>query len=277
MPAIASVVRRSGFWPFRARLAGFAGLAAAAFLLSGCNLQLSMRAEARDQWHRHYTLAEGGTLEIRNTNGVIQFEPTDGTSVDIDADRLVQAATDQAAKEGLAAFDIQETVSPDRIAIDGTGKSGINISMSRHVDYHVKAPRWANVRFTTTNGDITISGGRATGTVRAETTNGRINLAGLENSLDASTTNGTIAADVARLGDHGISASTTNGTITLTVPRDINARFSARVTNGDISQSGLNLAITEQSRRRLDGTIGTGGPTIKLETTNGAISISGKM
>lgn len=253
-------------------------LAAAALLGTGCNLQISTRAEARDQWHRHYTLAPGGTLEIRNTNGYIQLEPVDGTAVDVDADRVVQASTDQAAKDALAAFEIQETVAPDRVALDGTNRNGLNltINLSRRVDYRVRAPRSANVRFSTTNGDITISAGRVTGTVHAEATNGRIKATGLENSVDATTTNGSITLDAAKLGESGISAATTNGPISLTVPRDAGARLTARVTNGGISQSGLNLTATEQSRRRLDGTIGAGGPTIKLETTNGPISIEGK-
>jgi hypothetical protein len=38
----------------------------------------------------------------------------------------------------------------------------------------------------------------------------------------------------------------------------------------------LTVAVAEQSRRRLDGTLGGGGPLIRLETTNGAVQIRGK-
>ena len=249
--------------------------AAAALILSGCNLHLSTQAEARDQWQRHYSLASGGTLEIANTNGVIEIDSTDGNDVEITADRVVQAASDQAAKDALAGFEIKETVKPDHIALDSSNHGGINLmaNMSRRVQYRVRAPRSANVRLSTTNGDINLTGPHVSGTFRAETTNGRIHATGLENSAIATTTNGTITLDVTKLGEDGISCDTTNGMISLTLPPGLNARLSARVTNGAISQEGLNLNVSEQSRRRLDGTIGSGGPAIKLETTNGAIEI----
>ena len=248
---------------------------ASACLLAACNVQLSTKAEARDQWQRHYTLADGGTLEIRNTNGVIHVDTTDGDSVEVSADRIVQASTDQAAKDGLAGFDIKESVDPKHVVIDSSNRGGMNlmINMSRRVEYHVRAPIGANLTLASTNGDINLAGPRLTGAFRAEATNGRIRASGLENSAHASTTNGTITLDVAAVGDAGISCQTTNGAITLTVPPTLNARLSARVTNGGISQQGLPFVVAEQSRRRLDGTFGTGGPTITLETTNGAIQI----
>ena len=116
-----------------------------------------MRAEAKDQWKRHYTVARGGTLEIRNTNGVIKIEPGEGDAIDITADRTVQAGTDQAAKDALAAFEIKETVEPDRVTIDGTNRGGLSLSgMSRRVEYHVRAPEWISVKLSTTNGDISV-------------------------------------------------------------------------------------------------------------------------
>jgi hypothetical protein len=254
-------------------LAILAGVSA--FVLSGCNLHLSTQAEARDQWQRHYSLAPGGTLEIANTNGGIEIDSTDDDAVEVTADRVVQAATDQAAKEALAAFEIKETIKPDHIVLDSSNRAGMSLmaNMSRRVQYRVRAPRSAQVRLSMSNGDITMAGPHVSGSFRAETTNGRIRATGLENNATATTTNGTITLDVAKLGEDGISCDTTNGKISLTLPPGLNARLSARVTNGAISQAGLNLNVSEQSRRRLDGTIGNGGPMIKLETTNGEIQI----
>jgi len=246
-----------------------------ALVLSACNLHLSTQAEARDQWQRHYTLAAGGTLEVLNTNGVIEIDSTAGNAVDITADRVIQAATDQAAKDALAGFEIKETIQPDHIALDSSNRGGMNlvVNMTRRVDYHIRAPYSANVKLSTTNGDIQLAGPHVFGTLRAQSTNGRIRATGLENSASATTTNGTVTLDVVKLGEDGISCETTNGMISLTLPPGVNARLSARVTNGAITQEGFNLAVSEQSRRRLDGTIGSGGPPIRLETTNGAIQI----
>lgn len=249
--------------------------AASLLALGGCHLNLSNRAEARDQLTRHYTLAPGGTLEIRNTNGLIRIDATDGNAVDVTADRIVQAPTDQGAKDALAGYNIQETITPDRVVLD-SANGGLNINlvpMSRRVEYHVRVPQWVNIKLVTTNGDIDMAGPRLTGTFQAEATNGRIKVVGIENSATVETTNGTISVDVTALKDGGVSLSTTNGAIMLTLPAAIKARLSARVTNGTINQSGLDIAVAEQSRHRLDGTIGGGGPMIKLETTNGLVQI----
>jgi hypothetical protein len=72
-----------------------------------------------------------------------------------------------------------------------------------------------------------------------------------------------------------VTAETTNGTVTLTLPRGANATVTARVTNGAISHENLDLQIVESSRRRLDGRLGTGGPAIRVETTNGAVRLIG--
>jgi hypothetical protein len=254
---------------------------AACAALGACNFNVSNRAEARDQWQRHYTLTQGGTFEIRNTNGLIRIEPGDGDAIDVTADRIVQAATDQAAKDGLAKFEFQENVTPNQITIDSSNKNmGLTIGLSRRVEYHIKLPRWTNIKLDTTNGDIEVAGPRLTGTFHAEATNGRIQATGLENSVTVETTNGAITLDVNKLGDSGITCDTTNGAISITVPNGVAARVSARVTNGTVSQDGLQIAVSEQSRHRLDGTLGgggpLGGPMIKLETTNGRVQLKGK-
>jgi hypothetical protein len=254
-----------------------AGAAVSLFLLAGCGVDISMGAEAKDQWQRHYTLTEGGMLEIRNTNGLIQVEPGEGQDVTVSADRVVKAATDEAAKAALAAFEIQESSSPDHISLDSTRRTGmnLNVNLNRRVDFHVRVPRSTNVRLNTTNGNIEVTG-PLSGTFRAETTNGQVHATGLENSAKASTTNGEVSLQIARVGEDGVSCETTNGRIELVVPPNLNARLSARVTNGGIRTEGLTLtSISEQSRRRLEGTFGSGGPSINLETTNGAVEIRG--
>ena len=130
------------------------------------------------------------------------------------------------------------------------------------------------MRLETTNGTIDINGPHVTGKVHAQTTNGNIKARGLENSTTLTTTNGGVTIDMRRLGDEGLSCETTNGSITLTVPPDVNARLSARVTNGGISAHLPKMSVAEESRRRLDATIGSGGPTIRLETTNGGVTIA---
>jgi hypothetical protein len=245
--------------------------------VAGCHVDLSNRAEARDQWQRHYTLSPGGTLEIRNTSGTIHIEQGTDSGIDVTATRLVRAFNDEAAKDALAKFEIQETVAPDRVAIDSSNRgAGLMINLQRQVEYHVRIPDWVNLRLDTTNGAIELSGDHLTGAVKAESTNGHVRAKGLEGNVSVETTNGTITLDVNKLGADGISCDTTNGAVSVTVPASARARVSARVTNGRITHEGLELAVAEQSRHRLDGTLNGGGPGIKIETTNGSIQLRGK-
>jgi DUF4097 and DUF4098 domain-containing protein YvlB len=247
-------------------------VAASAPAAAGCHVDFSHGAEARDQWKRTYTLGSPGSLEIRNTNGRIRVESADGNTVEVVADRTVKAGTDQAAKAALASVEIRETIAPNRVALDSTSRgAGFEFNVSRRVDYVVRVPRWAAVRLDETNGEVEVEG--LTGALQVSTTNGRIIGRGLEGSAAVESTNGAVRLDVVRLAEGGVSCKTTNGAIEVTVPPDAKARISARVTNGRIMTDGLALSIAEQSRRRLDASIGGGGPEIRLETTNGLIQL----
>jgi hypothetical protein len=239
-----------------------------------CGIELSAGVEARDEWKRTYTLEPGGSFEIKNTNGRIRVVSVDGETIEVRADRIVKAATDDAARDALKRFEIAEKASPKSVVIDSTSRGGFTIRLQRRVDFEVRVPRWADVRLDSTNGDIEVSGLR--GALRAETTNGRVVGSALEGGAAVETTNGIVTLDFAKLGGSGVSCETTNGAIRVTLPRDAGAHISARVTNGAIDASDLQLAVSEQSRRRLDASIGGGGPSIRLETTNGSIAIKGR-
>jgi DUF4097 and DUF4098 domain-containing protein YvlB len=247
------------------------GLAAA----SGCGLPFMLNAEAREQWKKTYTLAQGGSFEVHNTNGRIEIRVADGDTVDVVADKVVRAGSDEDARNGLKRLDITEAVSSDRVRLDvDTHSFGIHMNQSQHVDFVVKLPRWAAVTLVSTNGDIDVA--NIGGKFSVDTTNGRVQAEGLTNTARVESTNGAITLDFAKLGDGGVTCETTNGKIEVIIPRDSKAQLSARVTNGAISTSDLNLSTTEQSRRRVEGAIGGGGPAIKLETTNGLITVRGR-
>jgi DUF4097 and DUF4098 domain-containing protein YvlB len=229
--------------------------------------------EGKSEWTKSYTLAEGGTLEIHSTNGEIDIVPSDGSTVSVVAERIAHAATEAAAKEAAAAIQIKESVSPTRIALDARTE-GTFLDGSREVKFHVKAPVWAAVTIDTTNGEVSIH--NITGDLKVETTNGQIHGDGLAGSTSVETTNGEIVLEYASIPAHGITCSATNGEITVTIPKDGNAHIAADVTNGGISTENLTLHDTKEERRSLKATLNGGGPSIKIETTNGGIKIRGR-
>lgn len=256
------------------RLAAGLLVLAAGINLAACNLQIDNQAEARSEWKKTYTLAKGGSFEIRNTNGLIEVSPGDGDQIQVTAERIAKAGTDEAAKDAAEKIEIRETVSADNIILDSkmnlTGMFGGN----RQVKFHVRAPRGTMLRLSNTNGAIEITD--MTGEMRLDTTNGGVKAVGISGVTHASTTNGGVSLEFVSVPDGGITAETTNGAVVVTIPRDAKARITARVSNGGIEADGLALATTEQSRRRLDATLNGGGPEIRLETTNGGVRIRGR-
>ena len=266
------LTRRSSFRPFR--LAGAAALVAAATTLSACNLQISMQAEGRSEWKKDFTLAAGGSLDIRNTNGIIEIDPSEGDKVTVTAERIAKAATDAEAQKAAEAIEIKEAVTGSSIVLDARTTSNGLLGGNRQVKFHVRAPKGTTLTFTTTNGTIEVR--EMTGELRLETTNGKITGRGLAGTTRAQTTNGVIDLDYEAIGSGGITAETTNGKVDIALPKTGKAQVSSRVTNGAINSENLNLQTSESSRRRLTGTLNGGGPEVRVETTNGAVSLRGK-
>ena len=140
------------------------------------------------------------------------------------------------------------------------------------VRYHVKAPKGAAVRATTTNGEIDVAA--LSGKLTAQTTNGDLSAKDLAGAVDARTTNGDIRIGLASVGAGKVELTTTNGSVTLTLPETARADFSASCTNGSIDVSAVKVDVTgEQTRRRVEGRINGGGTPIQLRTTNGRIRV----
>jgi hypothetical protein len=242
--------------------------------LGACGV-VDLGSEATETWTKHYTLNHGGVLAVRNTNGRVEVVAGDGDAVDVTATKVARAMSDDAAKDAVKQIKINENVSGDRIALESTMETvGFSLSNSRRVDYVVHLPRWANVDLRSTNGQLTIRD--LAGTLKASTTNGAIDGEGLSGGAKASATNGRIQLDFQTVGTGDIVCDTTNGRIALTLPSDAKASLSANVTNGGISTDGLNLNVSDKSRRRLEGTLNGGGTVIRLEATNGSIGVKGR-
>lgn len=249
--------------------------------LAACDLMTAgMHSEATAEWHKSYPVASDGRVEIDNTNGKIVVEPAAGNTVDVVAIKKARGADDNAAKAALNDITIAEDVSPSSVKIQTklpTRSGGFHLfgGGNLQVEYHVKVPASVQLHVTNTNGDINVAG--VQGAVVAETTNGGIDARDISGAIQAETTNGGVDVDLARLADGGVTLGCTNGAVSLRLPKDSKATISARVTNGGIDTGNLAVdASSDNTRRRFDARLNGGGAKIDLETTNGAVSISGK-
>lgn len=244
-----------------------------AVALAGCDVSLgNLSARATGEWTHSYPLTAGGEIRINNTNGRIDVEGVDGSTVEVRAERIARGATDAAAKELLPRIVIHEDIKPERISLETEKMNGIMIGAGFEVRYHVRAPKNALVHMTNTNGQIVLTG--LTGKAVAHTTNGAVKATGLSGGVDAGTTNGSLSIDMAAVGADRIALETTNGSVTLMLPETAKASVAATVTNGGITVGALdNFQVTEKSRRRLEGTLNGGGTPVEVHTTNGSIRL----
>jgi hypothetical protein len=246
---------------------------------TGCDLAMAhYNQKETAEWRKTYDLQPGGRLEIRNINGKIDVEPSTGNAVEIVAEKSARAASTEAAKEALGRIEIQESASPTDVRIETKVQRNAGGLFSRSeqlVHYIVKVPALLEVRFSTVNGGIELTGLK--GRITAEATNGGIRAHDVSGAIDASTTNGGVQVDLARVAESGVKLGCTNGGIELKLPADARATISARVTNGGINTDGVKIeTVGESTRRRLDARMNGGGPSINLEGTNGGIRIASR-
>jgi len=246
---------------------------------AGCDIAMAdFREKETAEWRKSYELRPGGRVEIGNVNGKIEVTPGQGNTVEVVALKISRAASRDAAKETLGRIEIRENATPEVVKIE-THVQRANGGLFNHsnwqVEYTVKVPASAELKLSTVNGGVEITG--VSGRVVAEATNGGIVARGLSGAVEASTTNGGVEIDLARVADGGVKLECTNGGIVLRLPSDAKATISARMTNGGIDTGNLALQTRgEANRRRVDGDLNGGGPRISLEGTNGGIEISGR-
>ena len=254
----------------------FPAVFALALLGAGCDISVGdhgfsmdiVSGKAQDEWTRTYTISPGGRLAIVNINGTIDASPADGGQVEVKAERLVKARTDEAAQEFLKQMEIVEDVSAAGVRLET--KAPRTRGTSQQVRYTVRVPRGLAVNFETTNGRVRLE--NLDGEIVASTTNGGVTGTGLRGAVNASTTNGGVQIEMAAVTG-AIDLETTNGGIRLQLPHDVKANLEARCVNGGISVSGFDLQ-GESTRRRVSGAINGGGPQVSVETTNGGVRIS---
>jgi DUF4097 and DUF4098 domain-containing protein YvlB len=257
----------------------FVPLAIAAAASAGCDIVTAdLKSEESSNWQKSYPLDANGRVEIGNVNGKIVVEASSGNTVEVTATKKARGATPEAAKAALDRASIVENVTPSLVKIDTKIQRMDGIVFnggSLQVEYRVKVPAGAEVRFTTTNGGIEASD--LTGRIQLETTNGGVTARNIGGQIDASTTNGGLDIDLARVPDGGAKLECTNGGIRLRLPRDAKASITASISNGGIDTGDLTIdGAGENSRRRLDGKLNGGGPRIQIEGVNGGIKLSSR-
>jgi hypothetical protein len=256
-------------------------LAGMGLLLQGCDAVLDGAwNQVQEDFHYSYPLAAGGRIEVENQNGAVEVSAWDQNTVDISGSKYA-STTDR-----LKDLRVDIAPSPNSITIrtfradPHWGNGGVR--------YTIRVPRKTELaRIVTSNGAINIDGidGGArlrssngairgtgiTGELEAETSNGRIEVSDLRAPATVHTSNG--AVELSFTAANEVHATTSNGAITVRLPSGAGGSIHARTSNGSI-QSDFDVSVHGViSKRSLDGTFGTGGPTLELSTSNGGIRV----
>src|SRR5688572_23106550 len=215
-------------------------------------------------------LRESGASRLEvldNANGSISV--TGSSRRDISVQARVVATADSASDARALAKDVPITLDNGRIRASGPDNER---RRSWSVSYRIDVPSSFDVSLETSNGSVAVEGVR--GRIDMESSNGSVRLTDVGGRVNARTSNGSVHVTLTgrRFDGDGLTVITSNGSARLDIPEDYNAHLIAGTNNGSLN---LDIPVTVQGRvsKRIDTTLGSGGATIEMRTSNGSLRI----
>lgn len=227
-------------------------------------------------------VAAGRAIRLSNMNGDIRVERGSGPNVEVIGLRKVRRGDPKVVR-----FEVRMRTDGDvaicalwgsdmRCTDDGSEgsyrsggwRSGNEIS----VDMRVTVPDGVRTVARSTNGNVNADG--LTSDIDASTTNGNVNVRTTGAIMNATSTNGSVTARLGVLrGNEAMRFSTTNGSVTVFAPASLSADVELSTTNGSVTTDFPLTTSGAVSNKRMRGTIGSGGRTLVVHSTNGDVSI----
>jgi hypothetical protein len=224
------------------------------------------------EWSKH--LAAGSTITVRNGDGFIHVAESTSDKVEV---RALKTRGPRASANDVT-FDVDE--SRDGVTIctlyDGQRSCGDRRRSSRstsvRAEYTVLVPRDIRVSVSTGRGEITVE--RVGSAVTASTGAGRVFVATERGPVNVSTGSGDVDIRIqSASADADVAVVTGSGLIRVSLPSDFNGEIDAQSENGAL-RSDFDITILGRiEARHVRGTIGRGGPRIRLQTGNGRIEL----
>ncbi len=236
-------------------------------------------ADCRDQDDDHARYCEvrvdhlasvAGPLDVdARENGAIEI--IGGATNDVVIHELIEAEASTEADAKDMASQIHVTTSGGRIQADGPPYHGRRKSWT--VSYRIEVPHKTDVTAVSTNGPLEASDTQ--GQLDLRTENGPISLYAVGGNVRARTENGPLEVTLtgSRWNGSGLDAETENGPVELTLPASYAAHIETGTVNGPMS---IGFPVTVSGRidvKRLSMDVNGGGPTIRVVTTNGPVTV----
>jgi len=268
-------------------------LAAAALALLVLPLSTLRAQESDDEWlsncregwgdwgsrARHCEIRETGmqatgrplTIDPGMNGGVEIIGWNKSDSIAITARIQVNARSSSDAE--AIARDIKIEASSGTIrATGGSGPFGRRQNWS--VSFVVMVPRRTDLTLSTQNGPLSVED--VAGKMDLQTQNGPLSLSGVGGDVHASTQNGPLVIELlgTRWEGTGLDAETQNGPADLRIPDNYNAKIEFGTVNGPMDVGfPMTVTISGRVKDRISTTLGSGGPPIRVVTTNGPMTV----
>jgi putative adhesin len=233
--------------------------------------------EIGDEWRWHGVITPSQNVWIRNTSGPVEVVAGTGPTLEVIAEKSWKHSDPGTVEIVPVQTERGVTICAVWSAREhrcGDGGDYKLTNLHRNdvaVRFTVRLPRGVSVDVSTLNGEVAIDG--ATAPVKATTLNGRIRLHTTTGPVHATTVNGAVEARIDALTNGDVELQTVNGSVTAVFPENLNAVLEASTVNGRVDTD-FPLQITGKiTPRQAHGTIGKGGPTLKLGTVNGSIAL----
>jgi DUF4097 and DUF4098 domain-containing protein YvlB len=212
--------------------------------------------------------SRGGQIAVDGrVNGGVAVVGWDRDSVSVHA--RIQTNARSAGDARDIARDIRVDASGPRISSEGPRASSRE---SWSVSYVVYVPRRSDLQLDTHNGPVSVED--VSGRISLEAVNGPVVLRGVSGDVQGRTQNGplSVTLDGDRWEGRGLDLETQNGPVVLSIPRQYSAHLETGTVNGPMS---LDYPMTLQGRitKRISSTLGQGGPTVRVVTTNGPVVV----
>jgi len=240
--------------------------------------------DCHDRWGdygsraRHCEIRE---LGMKPSKGPLSVEPGMNGGVEIIGWNRDSIAITARIQVNARTQDDAEAIARDIkiVAAGGVVRvTGARSSSGRHqnwgVMFIVMVPRKTDLTLSTENGPLSVSD--VTGTMQLETQNGPLSLSGVGGDVHASAQNGPLMVDLlgTKWEGTGLDARTQNGPADLRIPDNYNAKIEFGTVNGPMDVGfPMTVTISGRVKDRISTTLGSGGPPIRVVTTNGPMTV----
>ncbi|MBS1810813.1 MAG: hypothetical protein JST84_21795 [Acidobacteria bacterium] len=223
---------------------------------------------AREEITQTFTLAPDSEVEVVGINGSVDITTSESNKAEIYILRLARSKDTFERRKAHLSFENNQL----KIRGNARESSGLWDSITGDNELRtritLKLPRkLQELSVGGCNGRVNI--GEIEGGLEVHNIGGKVTVAKANGAVEFAGINGKIEATLAKLDKEGVSIHGVNGNIDLKFTEEVNAEVEMNGSNGRVNADLPNVKVEDQKHGRYHAIIGTGGPSIEVNGTNG--------